>query len=89
MLITHALLLIGQLKLQRQNMCLGPPPLLIPGKRIEDSGATSEDDGLPQSPPEILFHDRTAQGPSYKVNGADHIYCTHIDTIDLTCIYPG
>ncbi|XP_064826650.1 CRACD-like protein isoform X1 [Oncorhynchus masou masou] len=55
-----------QLKLQRQNMCLGPPPLLIPGKRMEDSGATSEDDGLPQSPPEILFHDRTAQGPSYK-----------------------
>ncbi|XP_029596829.1 uncharacterized protein KIAA1211-like [Salmo trutta] len=55
-----------QLKLQRQNMCLGPPPLLIPGKRIEDSGATSEDDGLPQIPPEILFHDRTAQGPSYK-----------------------
>ncbi|XP_052344999.1 CRACD-like protein isoform X2 [Oncorhynchus keta] len=55
-----------QLKLQRQNMCLGPPPLLITGKRMEDSGATSEDDGLPQSPPEILFHDRTAQGPSYK-----------------------
>ncbi|XP_021426744.2 CRACD-like protein isoform X2 [Oncorhynchus mykiss] len=55
-----------QLKLQRQNMCLGPPPLLIPGKRMEDSGAASEDDGLPQSPPEILFHDRTAQGPSYK-----------------------
>ncbi|XP_042179819.1 CRACD-like protein isoform X2 [Oncorhynchus tshawytscha] len=55
-----------QLKLQRQNMFLGPPPLLIPGKRMEDSGATSEDDGLPQSPPEILFHDRTAQGPSYK-----------------------
>ncbi|XP_029612752.1 uncharacterized protein KIAA1211-like isoform X2 [Salmo trutta] len=55
-----------QLKLQQQNMCLGPPPLLIPGKRMEDSGATSEDDGLPQSPPEILFHDRTTQGPSYK-----------------------
>ncbi|XP_038836068.1 capping protein inhibiting regulator of actin dynamics-like isoform X2 [Salvelinus namaycush] len=55
-----------QLKLQQQNMCLGPPPLLIPGKRMEDSGATSEDDGLPQSPPEILFHDRTAQVPSYK-----------------------
>ncbi|XP_064825933.1 CRACD-like protein isoform X2 [Oncorhynchus masou masou] len=55
-----------QLKLRKQNMCLGPPPLLIPGKRMEDSGATSEDDGLPQSPPEILFHDRTAQGPSYK-----------------------
>uniref|UniRef100_A0A4W5K915 DUF4592 domain-containing protein n=1 Tax=Hucho hucho TaxID=62062 RepID=A0A4W5K915_9TELE len=55
-----------QLKLQQQNMHLGPPPLLIPGKRMEDSGATSEDDGLPQSPPEILFHDRTERGPSYK-----------------------
>ncbi|XP_041696729.2 CRACD-like protein isoform X2 [Coregonus clupeaformis] len=55
-----------QLKLQQQNMRLGPPPLLIPGKRLEDSGATSEDDGLPQSPPDIVFHDRTAQGPSYK-----------------------
>ncbi|XP_021464257.2 CRACD-like protein isoform X2 [Oncorhynchus mykiss] len=55
-----------QLKLRQQNMCLGPPPLLIPGKRMEDSGATSDGDGLPQSPPVILFHDRTAQGPSYK-----------------------
>uniref|UniRef100_A0A4W5PJ52 DUF4592 domain-containing protein n=1 Tax=Hucho hucho TaxID=62062 RepID=A0A4W5PJ52_9TELE len=55
-----------QLKLQQQNMRLGPPPLLIPGKRMENSGATSEDDGLPQSPPEILFHDRTERGPSYK-----------------------
>ncbi|XP_062303166.1 CRACD-like protein [Osmerus eperlanus] len=47
-----------QLKLQQQNMRLGPPPLLIPGKRTEDSGATSEDDGLPQSPQDMSFHDR-------------------------------
>ncbi|XP_046886954.1 CRACD-like protein isoform X2 [Hypomesus transpacificus] len=47
-----------QLKLQQQNMHLGPPPLLIPGKRTEDSGATSEDDGLPQSPQDMSFHDR-------------------------------
>ncbi|XP_041128115.1 CRACD-like protein isoform X2 [Polyodon spathula] len=41
-----------QLKLQ-QNIRLGPPPLVIPGKRNEDTGASSEDDGLPRSPPEI------------------------------------
>ncbi|KAL1022256.1 hypothetical protein UPYG_G00024300 [Umbra pygmaea] len=49
-----------QLKLQLNKMHLGPPPLLILGKRMEDSGANSEDDGLPQSPPDISFHDRTA-----------------------------
>ncbi|KAG7467499.1 hypothetical protein MATL_G00154190 [Megalops atlanticus] len=41
-----------QMKLQQQNIRLGPPPLLIPGKRAEDTGASSEDDGLPHSPPE-------------------------------------
>ncbi|XP_035250214.1 CRACD-like protein [Anguilla anguilla] len=42
-----------QMKLQQQNLRLGPPPLLIPGKRAEDTGVSSEDDGLPHSPPEI------------------------------------
>ncbi|KAJ8003813.1 hypothetical protein DPEC_G00152300 [Dallia pectoralis] len=55
-----------QLKLQQKNMQLGPPPLLITGKRMEDSGTTSEDDGLPQSPPEISFYDRVPHGSSYK-----------------------
>ncbi|XP_034145680.1 uncharacterized protein cracdlb [Esox lucius] len=55
-----------QLKLQQKNIHLGPPPLLITGKRMEDSGGTSEDDGLPQSPPEISFHDRADHGSSYK-----------------------
>ncbi|XP_059408766.1 capping protein-inhibiting regulator of actin dynamics-like isoform X2 [Carassius carassius] len=55
-----------QLKLQQQNLHLGPPPMLIPGKRIEDSGATSEDDGLPCSPPETSFHERVMQGAVYK-----------------------
>ncbi|XP_066563036.1 CRACD-like protein isoform X2 [Amia ocellicauda] len=46
-----------QLKLQ-QNIRLGPPPLVIPSKRSEDAGASSEDDGLPRSPPEISpLHD--------------------------------
>nr|XP_015218982.1 PREDICTED: uncharacterized protein KIAA1211-like homolog isoform X3 [Lepisosteus oculatus] len=41
-----------QLKLQ-QNIRLGPPPLVTPSRRAEDTGASSEDDGLPRSPPEI------------------------------------
>ena len=56
-----------QLKLQQQNMHLGPPPLLIPGKRTEDSGATSEDDGLPQSPQDMSFHDRAGPRSPSKV----------------------
>ncbi|XP_078236712.1 acrosomal protein KIAA1210 homolog isoform X3 [Pogona vitticeps] len=41
-----------QLRLQ-QNLRLGSPPLVIAGKKTEDAGAISEDDGLPRSPPEI------------------------------------
>ncbi|XP_073699300.1 uncharacterized protein cracdlb [Garra rufa] len=55
-----------QLKLAQQNLHLGPPPMLIPGKRIEDSGTTSEDDGLPCSPPEMSFHERVMHGAVYK-----------------------
>ncbi|XP_043098231.1 CRACD-like protein isoform X2 [Puntigrus tetrazona] len=55
-----------QLKLQQQNLHLGPPPILIPGKRIEDSGTTSEDDGLPCSPPEMSFHERVMHEAVYK-----------------------
>uniref|UniRef100_A0A8B9LQ03 DUF4592 domain-containing protein n=1 Tax=Astyanax mexicanus TaxID=7994 RepID=A0A8B9LQ03_ASTMX len=45
---------IRALQLQQQNMHLGPPPLVLPIKRTEDPGGSSEDDGLPHSPPEIL-----------------------------------
>ncbi|KAH0630855.1 hypothetical protein JD844_004162 [Phrynosoma platyrhinos] len=46
-----------QLRLQ-QNIRLGSPPLVITGKKPEDAGAISEDDGLPRSPPEIsTLHD--------------------------------
>ncbi|XP_056312535.1 CRACD-like protein [Danio aesculapii] len=55
-----------QLKLQQQNLHLGPPPMLIPGKRTEDSGATSEDDGLPCSPPETYLYERVMHGAAYK-----------------------
>ncbi|XP_060682204.1 CRACD-like protein isoform X2 [Hemiscyllium ocellatum] len=40
-----------QLKVQ-QNIKVGPPPTLIPATKMEDAGASSEDDGLPHSPPE-------------------------------------
>ncbi|KGL79447.1 Uncharacterized protein KIAA1211-like, partial [Tinamus guttatus] len=47
-----------QLKLQH-NMKLGPPPPSgLYAKRSEDAGASSEDDGLPRSPPETsLLHE--------------------------------
>ncbi|KAM4867436.1 CRACD-like protein isoform 2-T2 [Thomomys bottae] len=51
-----------QLKIQC-NVRMGPPPPGgIPAKRAEDTGMSSEDDGLPRSPPEMsLLHD---VGPS-------------------------
>ncbi|XP_039544816.1 CRACD-like protein [Pimephales promelas] len=55
-----------QLKLQQQNLHLGPPPMSIPGKRTEDSGTTSEDDGLPCSPPETSFYERVNHTDVYK-----------------------
>ncbi|XP_041114827.1 CRACD-like protein isoform X2 [Polyodon spathula] len=57
-----------QLKLQ-QNIRLGPPPLVIPGKRTEDTGTSSEDDGLPRSPPEISpLHESLAHGSAAQVS---------------------
>ncbi|KAG8586810.1 hypothetical protein GDO81_005487 [Engystomops pustulosus] len=41
-----------QLKLQ-SNIKVGPPPFGLLNKRSEDAGASSEDDGLPRSPPEM------------------------------------
>ncbi|XP_073906434.1 CRACD-like protein isoform X3 [Castor canadensis] len=51
-----------QLKIQC-NVKMGPPPPGgLPAKRAEDTGMSSEDDGLPRSPPEMsLLHD---VGPS-------------------------
>ncbi|XP_051566937.1 uncharacterized protein LOC127448453 [Myxocyprinus asiaticus] len=43
-----------QMKLQQQKMHLCPPSLLLPMKRPEDLGGSSEDDGLPRSPSEML-----------------------------------
>ncbi|XP_077340649.1 acrosomal protein KIAA1210 homolog isoform X2 [Lithobates pipiens] len=43
---------VKALQLQ-QNIRIGSPPQGILHKKLEDSGALSEDDGLPRSPPEI------------------------------------
>ncbi|KAF7689564.1 hypothetical protein HF521_012917 [Silurus meridionalis] len=56
----HSKIKALQLKLQQQNIQLAPP-LMIPRRRIEDSGATSEDDGLPHSPPEMSFQEVAMQ----------------------------
>ncbi|XP_030304854.1 acrosomal protein KIAA1210 homolog [Calypte anna] len=57
-----------QLQLQ-QNIRLGSPPLLITGKKLEDAGAVSEDDGLPRSPPEIsTLHEVLTDSPSKSSN---------------------
>ncbi|XP_068561104.1 CRACD-like protein isoform X1 [Cebidichthys violaceus] len=49
----HSKIKALQIKLQQQKMHLGPPPLVLPVRRAEDLGSHSEDDGLPQSLPEI------------------------------------
>ncbi|XP_003471741.2 CRACD-like protein isoform X2 [Cavia porcellus] len=56
-----------QLKIQCHVKMGPPPPGGLPIKRAEDTGMSSEDDGLPRSPPEIsLLHDVGA-GPTIKV----------------------
>ncbi|XP_058704174.1 acrosomal protein KIAA1210 homolog isoform X1 [Poecile atricapillus] len=57
-----------QLQLQ-QNIRLGSHPLVITGKKLEDAGAVSEDDGLPRSPPEIsTFHEVLTDSPNKSSN---------------------
>ncbi|XP_010140098.1 PREDICTED: uncharacterized protein KIAA1210-like, partial [Buceros rhinoceros silvestris] len=57
-----------QLQLQH-NIRLGSPALVITGKKLEDAGAISEDDGLPRSPPEIsTLHEVLTDSPSKSSN---------------------
>nr|XP_013036182.1 CRACD-like protein isoform X4 [Anser cygnoides] len=57
-----------QMKLQ-PTMKLGPPPAFgFHAKRTEDAGTSSEDDGLPRSPPEMsLLHDVLSSGTTTRV----------------------
>ncbi|KAJ8397911.1 hypothetical protein AAFF_G00432580 [Aldrovandia affinis] len=56
-----------QMKLQQQNMRLGlPPPTAIPSRCTEDTGASSEDDELPHSPPKISLQETLERGRNYK-----------------------
>ncbi|XP_017674005.1 PREDICTED: uncharacterized protein KIAA1211-like homolog isoform X3 [Lepidothrix coronata] len=57
-----------QLKLQ-PTMKLGPPPPFgLHAKRTEDAGTSSEDDGLPRSPPEMsLLHESLNSGTRTRV----------------------
>lgn len=60
-----------QLKIQC-NVKMGPPPPpgSLPAKRGEDAGMSSEDDGLPRSPPEMsLLHD-LGPGTTIKASAA-------------------
>ncbi|XP_048389182.1 CRACD-like protein isoform X2 [Stegostoma tigrinum] len=58
-----------QLKVQ-QNVKVGPPPTLIPAPKMDDAGASSEDDGLPQSPPQSSpLHEIST--PSYLTKYSD------------------
>lgn len=58
-----------QLKIQcNVKVGLPPPPGSLPAKRGDDAGMSSEDDGLPRSPPEMsLLHDI---GPSTTIKAS-------------------
>ncbi|XP_034514905.1 LOW QUALITY PROTEIN: uncharacterized protein KIAA1211-like homolog [Ailuropoda melanoleuca] len=58
-----------QLKIQC-NVKMGPPPPLggLPAKRGDDAGMSSEDDGLPRSPPEMSLLPDIGPGTTIKIS---------------------
>ncbi|XP_040513280.1 CRACD-like protein isoform X4 [Gallus gallus] len=62
-----------QMKLQ-PTMKLGPPPPFgYHAKRTDDAGTSSEDDGLPRSPPEMsLFQEILSSGTTVRVTLGPH-----------------
>ncbi|XP_009470846.1 PREDICTED: uncharacterized protein KIAA1211-like homolog [Nipponia nippon] len=69
-----------QLKLQ-PTMKLGPPPPFgFHAKRTEDAGASSEDDGLPRSPPEMsLLHENLNSGTTTRFSDSHK----HLSSLSL------
>ncbi|XP_032863318.2 CRACD-like protein isoform X2 [Tyto alba] len=63
-----------QLKLQ-PTMKLGPPPPFgLHARRAEDAGTSSEDDGLPRSPPEMsLLHENLNSGTTRFSDSHKHL----------------
>lgn len=74
----HVCFAILKMKLQ-PTMKLGPPPPFgYHAKRTDDAGTSSEDDGLPRSPPEMsLFQEILSSGTTVRVSssGADKKQC--------------
>ncbi|XP_040399781.1 CRACD-like protein isoform X1 [Cygnus olor] len=69
-----------QMKLQ-PTMKLGPPPPFgFHAKRTEDAGTSSEDDGLPRSPPEMsLLHDVLSSGTTTRFSDSHK----HLSSLSL------
>ncbi|XP_039599856.1 CRACD-like protein isoform X2 [Polypterus senegalus] len=71
---------IKALQMKLQTIRFGPPPLVISAKRAEDTGASSEDDGLPRSPPEISpFQESLAHGTMMRFTDT----CRHLSSLSL------
>lgn len=47
-----------------------PPPGVLPAKRGDDAGMSSEDDGLPRSPPEMSLLPDIGPGTTIKASEA-------------------
>lgn len=72
--LSHANVFYAMLKLKLQpTMKLGPPPPFgLRAKRTEDAGTSSEDDGLPRSPPEMsLLHGKLNSGTTTRVSSSN------------------
>ncbi|KFW93361.1 Uncharacterized protein KIAA1211-like, partial [Phalacrocorax carbo] len=60
-----------QLKLQPTMKMGPPPPFGLHAKRTEDAGTSSEDDGLPRSPPEMsLLHENLNSDTTTRVSSS-------------------
>lgn len=58
-----------------------PPPGGLPAKRGDDTGMSSEDDGLPRSPPEMSLHDI---GPGTTIKASDSLH--HLTALSVPTV---